>query len=270
MKQREYRKGIIYYLKVWRRVIKGGLSRSYLYKTDILVRIIRTVIVIAIQIFLLNTLFGTNEVYVGWTKNEAYLIIGIWNILNYLGWSIFATNLLYLESKVIEGKFDYVLLKPLSSSWYTSFSDFFVTNFVTALSGLVLVAYYIITEWGRITLLNFTFGILSTLVALLVWYAIYLFFASFTISNPRNGFLSISKELLGLTKYPIDVFGENLKFIFYTIIPLAFLTTVPANIIIGRGDYRLILFALLIGILLIILSNKLWNHNVKKYSSASS
>lgn len=272
MKQKESKKtrGMVYYFRVWSRVVKGGMKRSYLYKTDIFIRILRTLLVVGIQILLLNVLFGRNELYVGWSKSEAYLVIGIWNLLNYLGWSIFSTNLLYLESKVIEGKFDYILLKPISSDWYASFSDFFITNFVTALSGLVLIIYYIIVEWGNISVVNVLVGIVGICVALLIWYAFYLFFASFTISNPRNGVLSIAKELLGLTKYPIDVFSQSIKIIFYTIIPIAFLTTLPANIIIGRESYGYILIGLGIGLILLVIAKWVWSLNVKKYSSASS
>ncbi|HHX99225.1 TPA: hypothetical protein GX533_00880 [Candidatus Dojkabacteria bacterium] len=270
MKQKEYSRGIKYYWNVWRHVFKGGLKRSYLYKTDIFVRILRTLLVVGIQIGLLNILFGKSEVYAGWNKSETYLVIGIWNVLNYLGWSVFSTNLLYLESKVIEGKFDYILLKPLSSSWYASFSDFFITNFITAISGVILIIYYIIVEWGNIQLLDVLVGILAICVALLIWYAIYLFFASFTISNPRNGILSIAKELLGLTKYPMDVFGSSLGFVFYTVIPIAFLTTVPANIIRGEFSYGFVLIGLGISMLLIFIANLFWKWNVKKYSSASS
>jgi ABC-2 type transport system permease protein len=227
-------------------------------------------LVVGIQVFLLNILFGKNELYVGWSKSEAYLVIGIWNLLNYLGWSIFSTNLLYLESKVVEGKFDYILLKPISSDWYASFSDFFITNFITALSGIILIVYYIIVEWGNISLVNVLVGLVAICIALLIWYAIYLFFAAFTISNPRNGVLSIAKELLGLTKYPIDVFGESMKVVFYTVIPIAFLTTLPANIIIGRGKYEFILIGLGIGLILLLIAKLVWKMNVKKYSSASS
>lgn len=125
MKPKESRRNIIYYFKVWRQVVRGGLKRSYLYKTDVLVRVLRTILVLGIQIFFLSILFGDNELYVGWSKSEAYLVVGIWNLLNYFGWSLFSTNLLYLESKVLDGKFDYILLKPLSSSWYASFPIFY-------------------------------------------------------------------------------------------------------------------------------------------------
>ena len=276
MKQKEFKKtkkktrGLSYYLKVWSRVFRSGMKRNYLYKIDIFVRILRTILVVGVQIFLLNVLFGKNELYVGWSKSEAYLVIGIWNLLNYLGWSIFSTNLLYLESKVIEGKFDYILLKPISSDWYASFSDFFITNFITAISGIILIVYYVIVEWGKISLVNVLVGLAAILVAFLIWYSIYLFFAAFTISHPRNGILSIAKELLGLTKYPIDVFGESIKVVFYTVIPIAFLTTLPANIIIGRGKYEFILIGLGIGLILLLIAKLVWKMNVKRYSSASS
>lgn len=270
MKQKGYRRGLKYYFKVWRQVLRGGLKRSYLYKTDIIVRILRTIFVVGIQILFLNILFGENELYVGWSKSQAYLVIGIWNLLNYLGWSLFATNLLHLESKVLEGQFDYILLKPLSSSWYASFSDFFITNFVTAFSGVILIIYYIVVEFGKISVINIFVGFLAIGIALLIWYAIYLFFASFTISNPRNGVLSIAKELLGLTRYPIDVFGDSLRIVFYTVLPIGFLTTLPANILIGRGNLNLLFGGLMVGLLLLLISEKIWKMNVRKYSSASS
>jgi len=61
MKQKACRRGLKYYFKVWRQVLRGGLKRSYLYKTDIIVRIFRTIFVVGIQILFLNILFGKNE-----------------------------------------------------------------------------------------------------------------------------------------------------------------------------------------------------------------
>ena len=270
MKQKVSNKNLIYYWRVWRQVVRSALKRGYLYKTDIFVRFVRTILVLVIQIVLLNTLFGSNTLYVGWSKSEAYLVIGIWNLLNYLGWSLFATNLLHLESNVIEGRFDYILLKPLLTSWYASFSDFFINNFVTALSGLALIGYYIFVEWHKISPINILFSCIAICIAFVLWYGIYLFFASFTISNPRNGYLSIAKELLGLTKYPINIFGEKLRIVLYTAIPIAFVTTVPANVMIGRGRTIYIFIALLISISVLILGNRLWRWNIKKYTSASS
>lgn len=269
MKQKVFNT-IKHYTKVWNRTIKGGISRSYLYKQEVFIRILRTILVIGAQIILLNVIFNGNSEYVGWTKPQAYLVLGIWNLVNYSSWSFFGVNLVYLENKILKGDFDYILLKPMSSWWLASFADFFIYNFVTAIAGIVLIAYYLIIEWSSITIINIIFGLIGILISILIWYFIYLFFASFTISNPRSGFLSITKELLGITKYPIDIFGKSLELIFYTIIPIAFVTTVPSNLIIGRISPIYIIYGLIIAIILGTISISTWNKNIKKYTSASS
>lgn len=270
MKQKEFRKNIIYYFKVWKRIFLGGLSRSYIYKEEVIIRLLRTLFVVFAQIIFLNVIFGDNEMYVGWSKSEAYLVLGLWNLINYSGWSFFGVNLVYLESKILDGRFDFILLKPISSSWFASFSDFFIYNFVTAISGLILIIYYFIVEWDSILLINVIFGIISVFLSLFIWYSIYLFFASFTISNPRNGYLSIAKELLGVTKYPVDIFGESFKIVFYTVIPIAFLTTVPSNILIGKFSPIYLVYSFVVGIILYIIAKETWKRNVRKYTSVSS
>ncbi len=137
MKQRGFNK----HIRVWFVIVKASFKRSYVYKTEIFVRFLRTILILITQLILLNAIFGESEVYVGWSKIDTYLVIGIWNLLNYLGWSLFGLNLINLESKVLKGDFDFMLLKPISTSWLASFCDFFIYNFVTILSGLSLIIY---------------------------------------------------------------------------------------------------------------------------------
>ena len=136
--------------------------------------------------------------------------MGIWNFLNYMGWSLFGVNLFNLEGKVINGEFDFYLLKPISSAWFASFCDFFIYNFVTVISGLTLIGWYMYQELNNLIYTDILLGVLSIFIALILWYGIYLFFASFTISNPRNGYLVVAKEILGITRYPTDIFGNTL------------------------------------------------------------
>lgn len=257
-----------HYIKVWLVIVKASFRRSYVYRTEVFVRFLRTFFILGVQILLLNAVFGDNEIYVGWTKSEAYLVMGIWNFLNYMGWSLFGVNLFNLENKVIKGEFDFYLLKPISSAWFASFCDFFIYNFVTVLSGLSLIGWYIYQEWGNLEYTNILLGVVAIFIALILWYGLYLLFASFTISNPRNGYLVVAKELLGITKYPIDIFGNTFQIFFYTLLPIAFLTTVPAKTFMGEGSYIVLLCGLLVGIATVIIGKNIWNRNIRNYVSS--
>jgi len=268
MQRKEYRTTIGRYVKIWFLNLRASMKKSNAYKGEIVVRLLRTAFLIGTQILLLTLVFGNQQMYVGWTKPEAYLVLGIWNLLNYSGWALFGINFTQLEQNVLSGEFDFTLLKPLSSAWFTSFRDFSLYNFISALAGLVLVGYYFVLEWGTFTWERILMGGGGIIVGLIFWYAFYLFLASFTLANPRNGFLSIAKEILGLTRYPVSIYSNSIQFVFYTLIPIAFVSTVPASLIIGRMGYAFLIIGAGLSILFVRLSYWVWKQNVKKYVSA--
>lgn len=268
MQRKEYRTTIWRYIKIWILNLRASIRKSNTYKGEMVVRFLRTIFIVGMQLLLLTLVFGNKEVYVGWTKAEAYLVMGIWNLLNYSGWALFGVNFVQLEQNVLSGEFDFTLLKPLSSAWFTSFHDFSIYNFISALAGWVLVGYYFVVEWGTFTLERILIGGAGVIVGLIFWYAFYLFLASFTLANPRNGFLAIAKEILGLTRYPISIYSSSIQFVFYTLIPIAFVSTVPANLIIGRVGWAFLLIGVGLAILFVRLSYWMWKQNVRKYVSA--
>jgi ABC-2 type transport system permease protein len=268
MPQKVSKTTILRYLKIWLLNLRASVKKSNTYKGEMVVRLLRTVFLVGTQILLLTLVFGNQEMYVGWTKPEAYLVLGIWNILNYSGWALFGINLLQLEKNVLNGEFDFVLLKPLSSAWFSSFYDFSIYNFISALAGLVLVGYYFVVSWGTLTLGRVLLGVIGMGIGLVFWYAFYLFLASFTLANPRNGFLSIAKEILGLTRYPVSIYSNSIQFIFYTLLPIGFISTVPAELFIGRTSIFFLFIGAGLSIIFVRLSYWVWKQNVKKYVSA--
>lgn len=268
MQQKVFKKNRFRYLRVWGLCLRAGLKKGRIYKGEIVVRFLRTVFIVLTQLLLLNVVFGEQEDLVGWSKSEAYLVLGVWNFLNYTGWAIFGVNLFRLEKSVVDGDFDFTLMKPISSSWMASFGDFSLYNFISALSGVILIGYYFIMNWWQISLIHVLFFALALVAASVIWYALYLLLASFTLSIPRNGFLAVAKEILGLTRYPSSIYGDSLQFLFYSIVPIAFVSTVPSEMLIGKGEEYLLIFGLGIAIILLRLSKWVWEVNVRKFTSA--
>lgn len=268
MQQRAFRQNILRYVKIWILCLRASLKRGRIYKSEIVVRILRTLFILLTQLLMLSVVFGNQEYLAGWSRSEAYLILGIWNVMNYMGWAFFGINLLALEKRVLEGDFDFVLLKPISSAWLVSFGEFSSHSAISALSGMVLIGYYFVANWATITLVNVIIGSFAFVVGFLIWYAMYLLFASFTISVPRNGFLSIAKEILALTRYPTSIYTSAMQLVFYSLIPIAFIGVVPANFIIGRGQIILLFIGICLSVVFLRFSYWVWKVNVRKYTSA--
>ena len=268
MQQKVFKQNIFRYIKIWLLCLKASLKRGRVYKSEIVVRILRTLFILLTQLLMLSIVYGNQEYLAGWSRSEAYLVLGIWNVMNYMGWAFFGINLLALERRVLEGDFDFVLLKPISSAWLVSFGEFSSHSAISAFSGMVLIGYYFVTNWAIISWGNVAIGFVACLVGFMIWYAMYLLFASFTISVPRNGFLSIAKEILALTRYPTSIYTGVLQLVFYSVIPIAFVAVVPANFIIGREHIVLLFLGLCLAIAFLRLSLWMWKVNVRKYTSA--
>jgi len=268
MPQKVFKENLFRYWRIWILCLRASIRKSRAYKEEILVRFLRTIFIVLTQLLLLYVVFGNQEYFVGWSRSEAYLVLGIWNLLNYVGWALFGVNLSMLERRVVDGDFDFILTKPISSAWLTSFGDFSMYNLISALSGIILIVYYFVVNWTSVSLSNVLLLVCAIAVAAIIWYAIYLFFASFTLSIPRNGFMGIAKELLGLTRYPTNIYTSTLQFVFYTLIPIAFVSTVPVEILTNRVSFVLLIIGAGIALILLRFSCWVWNKNIRKFVSA--
>jgi ABC-2 type transport system permease protein len=268
MKQKEYKRGIKYYLDVWRAILKNSFKSHNTYKLDVVIRFLRTIFILLVQLVIFNAIFGDQEYFIGWSKSEAYLIAGFWNLLNYSGWALFGVNLLEMSGSVMNGRFDFVILKPLSSVFLASFNDFNVSNFITTMSGVFLVGYYFVVNWGSIEWLNVFVCCIAMLFSLVIWFAVYLLANSFTLKTPKNAFWQVAKEVLGVTKYPVDIFGSSLQWVFYTFFPIAFITTVPAKILTGRMPWWWVFISFGVSVLLLFSAIRVWKWNLKRYASS--
>ncbi len=80
--------------------------------------------------------------------------------------------------------------------------------------------------------------------------------------------MGIAKELLGLTRYPTNIYTSTLQFVFYTLIPIAFVSTVPVEILTNRVSFVLLIIGAGIALILLRFSSWVWNKNFRKFVSA--
>lgn len=266
MNQKGFSK-IRYYLRIWYVIFKQSLSKAGTYRVEVLARAIRGIFLVITQIIFINAVIGESDNFVGWSLDEMYLLAGIFNTINYLSWSVFSINLWRLEEKILKGEFDFILLKPISSIFGSSFTEFFVDDAMSAISGLILIGYYVVNNFAMLTVGSVLLFILSMVSAFIIWFSFELIFASFDFIRIKNGLREIKKQIVGVGKFPVDIWQGNMKYIFYTILPIAFVGSVPARVINGYFDWKYVVASLVISTLFLLLARGIWYRALKKYTS---
>lgn len=271
MKQKGYKnRGLIYYIKVWLKIFKLSLSKTHTYKAEVLANIIRVFIVVIPQIIAIYSLYGKSSEYAGWKIEESFLVLGIFNLVNYLGWSFFSINLGRLDEKIEKGEWDFLMLKPVSTIFSASFIDFFVYNLVLAFSGIIFIVYYLFKTTYSFSSESVVKMIAVIFTALIIWFSLSLIASSFSFRKTHTGLADLTKTIFNISRFPVNTWPSVIQVLFYTIIPIGFISTVPAEVITGKLSWEAVGISALVALFFLLFSRKIWNINISKYSSTGS
>jgi ABC-2 type transport system permease protein len=80
----------------------------------------------------------------------------------------------------------------------------------------------------------------------------------------------VLRGLLEAGRYPIGAYPALYRFFFTFVVPVAFLTTVPAEASLGRLERPTLLVALGIALLVFVFARFFWRLALRSYTSASS
>ena len=177
--------------------------------------------------------------------------------------------------KIIEmvrlGTLDFVLTKPVNSQFLASLRYSQLFSAVDVLSGAAIVA----VALARMryapagpALLKFVvmFG-----MAVLIVYSIWMVMATLSFWFVKVGNLSeLFNSIWDTGRFPVTTFQGVLRVFLTIAVPIAFITTFPAQAVLGTLDDLTLLAALAMGGVMFGFSAWFWRYAVSRYSSASS
>ena len=221
------------------------------------------------SLFGLFLFYRTGYRFSGYSWEEALVVLGIFTLLQGFSSTFLDPNLSRIVDRVQQGTLDFVLLKPISSQFWLSANTVSPWGIPDLIFGAVLVLYaanklgvdignYFLTAipllFGTITLYSIWFMLGATSI----WFV--------KISNVTE----VLQGLLEAGRFPMAAYPAAYRFFFTFVVPVAFLTTVPAEAMLGRGEIVWIAGAGILAIGLLFFSRYFWQFALRFYTSASS
>lgn len=221
------------------------------------------------SIFGLFLFYRTGYSFAGWRWEEAIVVLGIFTILEGFAATFLSPNLNKIVGHVENGTLDFVLLKPISSQFWLSARVISPWGFPNLIFGFCLLL-YAGSKLGLglsnylLSLIPLTFGFISL-------YSIWFMLGATSIWFVKiYNVTEVLKGLMEAGRYPMAAYPASYRFFFTFVVPIAFLTTVPAEVLLGRGEAIWIIGSGLLAIGLLYASNKFWQFALRFYTSASS
>lgn len=257
-------------LKLSLTLVGASIRAQLEYRMNFIVNVIGSVLSAGGALVGLLILLGENGSLGGWSYNEAMLVVGIFTLVQGFIGSCLQPNLNRIGDSIRTGTMDFDLLKPVDTQFFVSVRYVNIFRLTDVVVGLALIS-WAANGIASITPTGMALGLLLVGVALTIVYSIW-----FLLTTTAFWFVKVEHitELFESSfqagQFPVAVFPGWLRWLFTLIIPVAFITTVPAATIAGRTQPGAILAACALGATLAMISRLVWKRALKSYTSASS
>jgi len=221
-------------------------------------------------LMILFVVYGKTNSIAGWDKGDAFVLAATVFIMNAV-FNAFFFSLQEIPSQIRLGTMDFVVTKPMDTQFWVSTRKFNFDQVGTAIAGCIMVAVGIHLANVHPGPLQWLAFILLTACSITIFYAFNLALMTTAIWLVRvDNLWVLGESLVGVARYPVDIYGSGLRQILTFVVPLAFLATVPARQLVRGFDISAVAEGLVWALAVLALSRLFWRRAMRSYSSASS
>ncbi|WP_172188131.1 ABC transporter permease [Microcoleus asticus] len=257
------------YLHVLKLFWGAAIAAELEYRINFVLATISSLGNLAGSLFGLFLFYRTGYRFSGYSWEEALVVLGIFTLLQGFSSTFLEPNLSRIVDRVQQGTLDFVLLKPISSQFWLSANTVSPWGIPDLIFGAVLLL-YAANKLG-VEIGNYFLTAIPLLFGTITLYSIWFMLGATSIWFVKiYNVTEVLQGLLEAGRFPMAAYPAAYRFFFTFVVPVAFLTTVPAEAMLGRGEIVWLAGAGILAIGLLFFSRYFWQFALRFYTSASS
>jgi ABC-2 type transport system permease protein len=263
----------VHYLRLIRAFLRASLQQELAYRADFFISLLHSLLNFGAGLLGVLVVFGQVDAIRGWDFPATLALLGVYLVVGalrglFIGPSL--ESMAGMEGEVWTGRFDFTLLRPVSTQFLASFRHWRPFALFDLLLGLLVIGAALAQPGQEVSpaqLLAFALA-LSAGVAIL--YAILLASTALVFLSPGFLFTWVFDGVFQMARYPLGLYPGWARLVLTWIIPVGLITTVPAQALTGSLAPPLLAGMLLLAGALVIGASLLFRWGLARYHSASS
>lgn len=256
-------------LAVLRAFWSANLAEELTYRANLVASVLGTVFWMGAAVLTAGVFFRQTPTLGGWGFWEVVALLGVFNAVAGVVEALLRPNIGRIVQHVRDGTMDLILAKPLDPQVHVSFRRVVIWRGTDILLGLGLAGYALVragTVPSPTSLLAFALTLAAALaIVYAVWLALMtLSFWFVAVENLEILFDSVYEA----ARFPVTAYPRAVRFVLVYLLPIAWITTVPASALTGRAGMGTAAVALAVAAAALIATRLLWNVALRRYTSA--
>lgn len=250
--------------------ISLSLRRELAFRTQLIFQMLLTASSILASMATLGIIYTHTSTLGGWNLGESLTLLGTFQIMSGILSAFIEPNLQWFNSQVKNGKLDALLLQPVPSIFMSSLGTCAPLELANMVLGIILVALGLHTLGSIPTFWNIVDWCIMLSVGAVITWAARVLLASLAFWAPSIDPDIFFGALWQFGRYPISIYHQPIRFMLTYLLPVAFVSTIPSQVLLhGTGPLELGA-GLAIGAGALIAVRSIWNAGLRRYTGATS
>lgn len=259
------------YIRLLGTFLRASLLAELEYRANFVSQSLLGVLWAGISVASATVFYTQTDLVGGWRYEQTLIVIGLFVVSQGVIQFLLYPNLSQVVSMVREGTMDFVLVKPVDSQFLSSLRYMRYSGLSDLLTGVIIVGAGLTLSGARLDLLAGLMFIASLAAALAILYSIWLAMSALSFWFVQiDNLAELFNSAFDTARVPVTAYQGALRFALTFVVPIAFITTVPAQAALDMLDRSMLVVGLGIAVGALLSSRWLWLRALRNYSSASS
>ncbi|GAC1354411.1 MAG: ABC-2 family transporter protein [Polyangiales bacterium] len=249
--------------------LRASMLLALQYRADFVIDGVLEIFFAMTAIVPLLVVFRTRASVAGWSFGEALIVIGWFHTLLGIIEGAINPSLTGVVEHVRKGTLDFLLLKPADAQFLVSTARFQVwraTHFVTSLV-IFTIGFRMIGRAPSALAIMTSLAMLA--IAVVILYSLWILTVSAAFYVVRVDNLTfLFDSIFDAARWPASVFRGAVRFAITFVIPLAVMTTFPAQALLGTLPVRALIASSVGAVVFAVVSRVVWSRAIARYTSA--
>jgi ABC-2 type transport system permease protein len=257
------------YVRLLATQLRASVLLSMQYRLEFALDGLVEVFWMATAVVPLFVVYRLRPTIAGWSFGEALMVMGWFAFLQGVLEGAINPSLVTVVDHIRKGTLDFVLIKPADAQFLVStarFQPWRGLNVVTALA-MFGAGFHLLgrSPSGR----DVATAAVAMVIAVSVLYSLWMLTVSAAFYLVRIDNLSqLFNAVFDAARWPIGIFHGLLRLVFTFVVPLALMTTYPAQALLGTLPPATLILSLAGAALVLSVSRAVWVASIARYTSA--
>jgi ABC-2 type transport system permease protein len=249
--------------------LRASLLLAMQYRAEFLLDGLIELFWTATAIVPLLVVFQVRPSLAGWSFGEALMVMGWFAFLQGVLEGAINPSVVSVVEHIRKGTLDFVLLKPADAQFLVSTARFEPWRGINVLTAVGIFAWGFHLLGRGPTIGAIAVAALTMVTAIAVMYSVWILTVSAAFYVVRiDNLTHLFGAIFDAARWPSSVFRGIVRFIFTFVIPLALMTTYPAQALLGTLPARTLAATIGGALLAVAVSRAVWQASIARYTSA--